>query len=67
MVTWFGRGVLQTEKFYDLLGSASFLTLAIGSLVACGSFAPQQVRHSLSLFSLVRRNPQSGAPSGFCA
>lgn len=42
---WAVASTLQTEKFYDLLGSLSFLTLALGSLSQT-SFAPQQVRRS---------------------
>ncbi|KAG2429602.1 hypothetical protein HXX76_010835 [Chlamydomonas incerta] len=39
-INWAGWAVaaaLKTEKFYDLLGSASFLTLTVGSLVVGGA------------------------------
>jgi hypothetical protein len=35
---------MQTEKFYDMLGSASFLTLSIGSLLASKTQHPRKVR-----------------------
>ncbi|KAK3243378.1 hypothetical protein CYMTET_46965 [Cymbomonas tetramitiformis] len=34
---------LQTEKFYDLTGSLTFISLAIGTLFAVGSLAPRQI------------------------
>lgn len=36
--------VAQTEKFYDALGSTSFLTLSIGSLAAAKTQHPRKVR-----------------------
>jgi len=43
---WVGWGIssyLQTEKYYDLFGSLTFITLALGSLVHNGSYAPRQL------------------------
>jgi hypothetical protein len=37
---------LQTEKFYDLIGSTSFLVLTVGSLALNGWQAPRKVRIS---------------------
>jgi hypothetical protein len=35
---------MQTEKFYDLIGSTSFLVLAAGSWALNGWQAPRKVR-----------------------
>lgn len=37
--------VLQTEKFYDMLGTGSFAALAVGSLLAGTSRHARQVRY----------------------
>ena len=34
---------LRTEKFYDLAGSATFILLAIQSLISNGKLFPRQV------------------------
>ena len=40
----------QTEKYYDMVGSLTFITLALGSLVYNGAYTPRQVRfHGLVL------------------
>lgn len=40
---------LQTEKFYDLLGTGSFAALAIGSLLASHNIHARKVRSSVDL------------------
>jgi hypothetical protein len=57
---WAVASALQTEKFYDLLGSLSFLTLALGSLSQT-SFAPQQVRRNTHSTHSLRASVQACA------
>mmetsp|Transcript_14605 Transcript_14605/g.50201 ORF Transcript_14605/g.50201 Transcript_14605/m.50201 type:complete len:316 (+) Transcript_14605:38-985(+) len=40
---WAFASALKTEKFYDLLGSVSFVTLAVGSLCNADTYLPRQV------------------------
>jgi len=42
-VGWAIAAALKTEKFYDLFGSLTFITLAVGTLIDAGNYAPRQV------------------------
>jgi len=42
-VGWGLAAALQTEKFYDLFGSLTFITLALGTLINSGDYAARQV------------------------
>jgi hypothetical protein len=40
----------QTEKFYDLVGSVTFTTLTVGSLLLGGPITPKKVTAAFQLF-----------------
>lgn len=40
---WAVASLLQTEKFYDLTGSLTFISLALATLLNAATFAPRQV------------------------
>lgn len=43
LLGWTGAVLLQSEYFYDLLGSATYLTLALGSLIYGGTYHALQI------------------------